>query len=361
MQITMEINGKETKEKGKTIIVIDSFKGCLTSAEANQAAARAFDDVEEITVSDGGDGMLDAFAAAWGARKIDVPTHDALMRHRTGKIAIAGDTAIIEVAQAVGLPFIEPEQRNPWTATSYGVGELIAEAMRRCCKHLIIGLGGTATSDCGIGMLHALIKLLTHDGNIDDLHLSDIDVTLATDVDNPLRGANGAAAVFAPQKGADAEMVRRIEHRAETFSRLSAFHCHKDESNTPGAGAAGGLGYAFLEFFNSRIESGADMLLRKLDFDQRLNGCRLVITGEGSSDRQTLMGKLPQRILAHCRQAEGKPRVWLIAGHIEDNADLLKAGFDRVININDGHLNAGEDPLDKNIARRNIEAALKGQ
>ena len=353
----MEIYGKGAEEK--TIIAIDSFKGCLTSAEANEAAAKAFDNAETIAVSDGGDGMLDAFAAAWGARQIDVPTHDALMRHRTGRIAIAGDTAIIEVAQAVGLPFIEPEQRNPWTATSYGVGELIAEALRRCCHHLIIGLGGTATSDCGIGMLKALIKLLTHDGNIDDLHLGDIDVTLATDVDNPLLGDNGAAAVFAPQKGASAEMVRRIEHRAATFSRLSAMHCNKDESATPGAGAAGGLGYAFLEFFNSRIESGADMLLRKVGFDKLLAGCSLVVTGEGSSDRQTLMGKLPQRILAHCQQAEDKPVLWLVAGHVEDEADLLNAGFRRIININEGHLRDGENPLDKDIARRNIEDALK--
>ena len=140
----------ENKKK-KVIIAIDSFKGCLTSAEANAAASRAFDDreydVSTFSVSDGGDGMLDAFANAWNAKTVEVPTHDALMRHRTGDIAIAGDTAIIEVAQSVGLSFIEPEQRNPLVATSYGVGELIAEALHRCCKHLIIGLGGTATSD----------------------------------------------------------------------------------------------------------------------------------------------------------------------------------------------------------------------
>ena len=151
----------EMEEEGKVIIALDSFKGCLTSSEANAAAASVFDDAETITVSDGGDGMLDAFATAWGAKKVDVATHDALMRPRTGHIAIAGDTAVIEVAQAVGLSLIEPEHRNPMRATSYGVGELIAEALRRCCTHLIIGLGGTATSDCGIGMLHALIKLLT--------------------------------------------------------------------------------------------------------------------------------------------------------------------------------------------------------
>lgn len=348
----------EKEEEGKVIIALDSFKGCLTSSEANAAAASVFDDAETITVSDGGDGMLDAFATAWGAKKVDVATHDALMRPRTGQIAIAGDTAVVEVAQAVGLSLIEPEQRNPMRATSYGVGELIAEALRRCCTHLIIGLGGTATSDCGIGMLHALITLLTHDGNIDDLHLDGIDITLATDVDNPLLGPDGAAAVFAPQKGATKEMIRLLEHRGETFARLSALHCGKDESTTPGAGAAGGLGYAFLQFFNSRIESGADLLLRKLNFDSRLTGCRLVITGEGSSDRQTLMGKLPQRILQHCLRAEHKPDVWLIAGHIEDKDDLIKAGFSRVININDGHLDDGENPLDKDIARRNIKATL---
>lgn len=345
-------------ENKKVLIAIDSFKGCLTSDEANRAASRAFDDAETIAVSDGGDGMLDAFSKAWGAKEITVPTHDALMRRRDGKIAIAGDTAIIEVAQAVGLSFIEPEQRNPLNATSYGVGELIAEALRRCCKHFIIGLGGTATSDCGIGMLHALIDHLTHGGNIDDLHFDDVDVTLATDVDNPLLGTQGAATVYGPQKGASPEMIFQLEHRAETFVRLSSKHCGHDDSKRPGAGAAGGLGYAFMQFFDAKTESGADMLFRKLQLDERLNDARLVITGEGSADRQTLMGKLPQRILAHAKQSDAKPMVWLVAGRIEDKEELLHAGFSRVININD-ILRDGEDPMDKDIAMRNIYETLK--
>lgn len=350
----------ENKKK-KVVIAIDSFKGCLTSAEANAAASRAFDDkeydVSTFSVSDGGDGMLDAFANAWNAKTVEVPTHDALMRHRTGDIAIAGDTAIIEVAQSVGLSFIEPEQRNPLVATSYGVGELIAEALHRCCKHLIIGLGGTATSDCGIGMLHALIDRMTHSGNIDDLKLDGVDVTLATDVGNPLLGSDGAASVFGPQKGASPEMVFQLEHRAETFSRLSAKHCGRDESKTAGAGAAGGLGYAFLQFFDARIISGADLLFSQLNFDKKLEGCDLVITGEGSADRQTLMGKLPQKVLEHASKSADNPVVWLIAGKTEDEDELREAGFTRVININE-FLKDGEDPMDKDIARRNIEQSV---
>lgn len=346
----------------RVVIAIDSFKGCMTSAEANSAAAIALEDkgdyeVRAFTVSDGGEGMLEAFASALGAKTIGVPTHDALMRRREGMIAIKGDTAIIEVAQAVGLPMIEPEQRNPLIATSYGVGELIAEAVRRCCRHLIVGLGGTATSDCGIGMLRALIDKLTHDGTVDDLHLDDVSVTLATDVDNPLLGANGAAAVFAPQKGATPEMVKEIERRASLFARLSARHCGHDESATPGAGAAGGLGYAFLQFFNSQIESGADLLLRLLHFDDALTNADIVITGEGSADRQTLMGKLPSVILRHAVNVHSHPAVWLLAGRIADKDELLRAGFSHVESINH-YLHDGENPMDKDVAMRNMETTV---
>lgn len=346
----------------KVIIAIDSFKGCMTSAEANAAAMNAFDGSSDYkatayTVSDGGEGMLDAFARATGAKLIAVGTHDALMRRHDAQIAIDGDTAIIEVAQAVGLALIEPELRNPLTATSYGVGELVAEAVRRCCRKLIIGLGGTATSDCGIGMLRAIIDKLTHNGNIDDLHLDGIQVTLATDVMNPLLGNNGAAAVFAPQKGATPEMVRMLERRAATFAKMSARHCGRDESATPGAGAAGGLGYAFLQFFNATTVSGADLLLRRLRFDEALGGCQIVITGEGSADRQTLMGKLPSKILEHARKA-ATPEVWLIAGRTDDCDMLTKAGFTHVVSINK-FLRDGEDPMDKGVATRNMEETVR--
>lgn len=347
----------------KVIIAIDSFKGCMTSTEANAAAMCAFDDSYDYeatayAVSDGGEGMLDAFARATGAKLVTVGTHDALMRRRDAQMAIDGDTAIIEVAQAVGLALIEPEQRNPLTATSYGVGELVTEAVRHCCHHLVIGLGGTATSDCGIGMLHALIDKLTHNGNIDDLHLDGIQVTLATDVDNPLIGANGAAAVFAPQKGATPEMVNMLERRAATFAKMSARHCGKDESATPGAGAAGGLGYAFLQFFDAKVESGADLLLHQLRFDDALDGCQIVITGEGSADRQTLMGKLPSKILEHARKAATPPKVWLLAGRIDDRDLLMNAGFTHVVSINQ-LLRDGENPMEKGVATRNMEATVR--
>ena len=348
-------------KKRKAVVAIDSFKGCMTSAEANASAAAAFAAAglssTTFTVSDGGEGMLDAFSAAWGARRVTVATHDALMRRRDGAIAIAGDTAIIEVAEAAGLTLVEPERRNAFSATSYGVGELVAEAVRRHCHHLIIGLGGTATSDCGIGMLRALIDNLTDGGTVDDLHLDDIDVALATDVDNPLLGADGAASVFAPQKGASPEMVFMIEHRAATFARLSARHCGHDAASRRGAGAAGGLGYAFLQFFNSRIESGADMLLRKLRFDDAVADADIIVTGEGSADAQTLMGKLPSRVLTHATASGHRPEVWLVAGRVEDELDLAAAGFTRVININ-GFLHDGENPLDKAVAERNLRESI---
>lgn len=343
----------------EVVIAMDSFKGCLSSSEANDAVAcavrRLGAESYQLTVSDGGDGMLEAFAPVLGARLVKVSCHDALMRQCTAFIGISGDTAIIETAQSAGLTLIEPELRNPVRATSYGVGELIAESVRRGCRHLLVGLGGSATSDCGIGMLRALVDNLSPGGTVDDLQLSGLSVTIASDVTNPLLGSNGAAAVFSPQKGATPDMVRKIEHRAETFARIGKLHCGKDESETPGAGAAGGLGYAFLQYFNAKIESGADLLLRLAHFDDQLRDASVVITGEGKSDCQTLMGKLPFHILKHAMRA-GVP-VMLLSGVISDADALEKAGFSLVSSINH-FLNNGENPMDREIAKRNLELSV---
>lgn len=343
-------------EVKKVVVAMDSFKGCLSSSEANEAAACAVRRLGlepfTLTVSDGGDGMLDAFAPVLGAELVEVPCHDALMRHCTACIGISGDTAIIETAQSAGLTLIEPELRNPVRATSYGVGELISEAVRRGCRRLLVGLGGSATSDCGIGMLRALIDNLSPGGTVDDLRLEDLSVTIASDVTNPLLGSSGAAVVFSPQKGATPDMVRKIERRAETFARIGRLHCGKDESETPGAGAAGGLGYAFLQYFNAKIESGADLLLRLARFDELLHDASVVVTGEGKSDRQTLMGKLPFHVMKHARKA-GVPAM-LLSGVVSDADALEEAGFSLVSSINH-FLKNGENPMDKEIAQRNLK------
>ena len=322
-------------EKKKIVIACDSFKGCLTSKEVNEALGEmsgerrvknSVADIVTLEMSDGGDGMLDAFLSAMGGERVAMHAHDALMRWIDAEYGIANDTAIIEIAQTAGLALIEPEQRNPMKATSWGVGEMILHAYRHGVRHFIVGLGGSATSDCGIGMLKAM-------GDDWKKIRRDCTFVMASDVTNPLCGPHGAAHVFAPQKGADATMVEMLDARARRFAEVSGRHFSYDRSEMPGAGAAGGLGYAFLQYLNAEFRSGAELLLETMDFDHLVADAELVVTGEGHSDRQTLMGKLPLRILQHVRRVTGKAQVWLVSGGVSDMDELQAAGFDRIIAV----------------------------
>ena len=241
----------------RIIVAIDSLKGCLTSAEANQAAAEGIRSVMpdaaivQIPVSDGGEGWLDAFHSAVGGMLVDVCVKDPLLRPIMAPYLIVGDTAVIEMAKASGLTLLAPDERNPLVATSYGTGQLIVDAVRRGCRHIIVGLGGSATSDCGMGMLRAVIDSFAKHQLWDDVRaLDDVRFTIATDVTNPLCGEHGAAFVFAPQKGATPAMVAALDARARHFAAVSALHFGHDRQNEPGAGAAGGLGYAFMQYLN---------------------------------------------------------------------------------------------------------------
>jgi glycerate kinase len=281
------------------------------------------------------------------------------MRRISAQYLLQGETAVIEMAQASGLTLLTEEERNPMVTTSYGTGQLVADAVRHGAKHVIIGLGGSATSDAGTGMLRALIDSFAPKGSWNDIEaLRDIRFTIASDVKNPLCGKNGAAHVFAPQKGADKDMVEKLDRRAKTFAEMAAKHQHRDCANAPGAGAAGGLGYAFMEFMDAKVESGAEIVLQSSGFDDELSSTikpSIVITGEGSADAQTLMGKLPSVILKHCK-AQHVP-VFLVAGRIKDKQKLLDAGFEKVIDINTG-LDM-EHALDKDVAAKRIGLAMK--
>ena len=224
----------------KIIVAIDSFKGCLTSAEANQAASEGILEkmpdaqVIQVPVSDGGEGFLEAFQAAMGGSIVEVNVKDPLMRPIVAQYLVQGDTAVIEIAKASGLTLLKPEERNPMVATSYGTGQLVVDAVRKSCKHIIVGLGGSATSDCGIGMLRAIIDSFSKGGSWDDVHeLDDVHFTIATDVTNPLCGENGAAYVFGPQKFAQPkattpEMIETLDARAKRFAEASAKHLGRD-------------------------------------------------------------------------------------------------------------------------------------
>ncbi|MBP3777447.1 MAG: glycerate kinase [Prevotella sp.] len=353
--------------KQKIIIAIDSFKGCMTSQEANQAAAEGViarmpdAKVIQIPVSDGGEGWLTAFQSAMGGEMVTITVRDPLLRPITANYLIHSDTAVIEIAQASGLTLLSPEERNPLIATSYGTGQLIVDAVRRGCRNIIVGLGGSATSDCGMGMLHAIIDSFAKQTSIahsrwDAIHeLDDIRFTIATDVTNPLCGDQGAAHVFAPQKGATPEMVRRLDNRAKLFAEMSARHFGYDRQDLSGAGAAGGLGYAFLQYMNATCRSGIDLLLEAVHFDELLEDTTLVITGEGAADRQTLMGKLPYGILQHAK-AHQVP-VCLIAGRITDQDVLLQADFAQVSCINPTNLSLSE-AMRPEVAQKNISATV---
>ena len=345
----------------KVIIAIDSFKGCLTSMEANEAAAegirKAYPDAEiiKVPVSDGGEGYMEAFHAAIGGRLEAVTVRDPLMRPIVAKYLLHNEMAVIEIAQASGLTLLTQEERNPMVATSYGTGQLVADAVRKGARHIIVGLGGSATSDAGIGMLRALIDTYAKHGQWDDIKaLKDITFTIASDVKNPLFGEKGAARVFAPQKGATPEMVHALDERARKFAEVSAKHFGYDRSQMPGAGAAGGLGYAFLQYLNAKSMPGIQLLLDTTHFRDLVANADLIITGEGSADRQTLMGKLPMGIL----EQSGRVPVYLIAGRISDREDLLNAGFARVECINPPDLPL-EEAMRKEVAQRNIRQLLK--
>ena len=349
----------------RIILAIDSFKGCLTSAEANQAAAMGIIDkipdaeVVQMPVSDGGEGFLEAYQAAIGGspshldytrrssdgcKMVEVNVNDPLMRPIVAQYLIKDDTAVIEIAKASGLMLLKAEERNPMVATSYGTGQLVVDAVRRGCKHIIVGLGGSATSDCGMGMLEAI----RHSQCI--IH-HDVRFTIATDVTNPLCGKNGAAYVFGPQKGATPEIVEALDARARHFSEASAKHLGRDCQNMAGAGAAGGLGYAFLQYLHAECRSGIDLLLNTIHFDNLLQGAHLVITGEGAADRQTLMGKLPFGILQRAKKQQVP--VMLIAGRTADEQLLQDAGFTRIACINPPRLPI-EIAMQAETAKENI-------
>ena len=331
----------------KIVIVIDSMKGCLSSADANHAAADGVRrvipdaDIVQIPVSDGGEGFIDAFRAAIGGTLQEVTVRDPMMRFITAKYLLRDQEAVIEIAQASGLTLLSEEERNPMVATSYGTGQLIADAVRKGAKRIIVGLGGSATSDAGIGMLRALIDAFAQRGGFDDItELQDIQFTIASDVKNPLCGAQGAAYIFAPQKGATPEMVERLDARARRFAEVSAKHFGYDCSNDEGAGAAGGF--------------GIEVLLEAARFSEVVKDADLVITGEGSADSQTLMGKLPVGVL---QQSGGVP-VCLIAGRIRDREALLQARFSDVRCINPEGFSL-QEAMRPEVARKHISDTIR--
>jgi len=344
---------------------MDSFKGCLSSSEAGEAIAGALltgcagAEVDVMPMTDGGDGMLDVFDAVLGLKRVRLDVHDPMMRNICAEYGVTtAGTAVIEAARACGLTLVRPEKRNPLVATSYGVGEMVAHAVRQGCRDFIVGLGGSATVDAGTGMLRALVDAFAKGGTIDDVlsgALCGCRFTLATDVVNPLCGAMGAAQVYGPQKGASAEAVVMLDRRARRFAAVSARHFGYDRSQQAGAGAAGGLGYAFMQYLDARSENGADLFMDVSRFDDKLACADYVVTGEGSADSQTLMGKLPSRVMSRALR-HGVPTV-LVAGRVADSSILLEAGFHKVVAATPETMDEAE-AMRADVARENLRRAV---
>lgn len=335
------------------LIAMDSMKGSLSSGEANevvrQTVTACWPDacVVTIPVSDGGEGFLDAVAAVGTWQRVTVDVLDPLMRPIRAQFLIRGRTAVVEMAQASGLGLLKVDERNPLNTTTYGTGQLIAEAVRRGAEEIVVGLGGSATSDCGRGALLALNDELGE--------MPSVGITLATDVESPLLGPSGAARVFAPQKGATAEMVEELERCAEEFACESAIRLGHDCRWQPGSGAAGGLGYGLMQYLGARRISGVDFILDHALCPEDWERLSLIITGEGKADRQTLMGKVPMGILRRARP-RGIP-VMLVAGQVADCEALLQAGFAQVRAITPPEMQLRQ-ALQPDVARHNLRSAM---
>lgn len=278
-------------------------------------------------------------------------------------------------AAAAGLTLVPEEKRNPLHTTTYGVGELIRDALRRGCRHFIVGLGGSATNDGGMGMLKALgVRFLDENGretagygNGRSLHnikkidrsamteaLNNCDFRIACDVDNPLYGENGAACIFGPQKGADGKAVRL---GLRSFAIAAGRSTGKDNAMLPGAGAAGGLGYAFFTFLNGRPEKGVDLVMDVLSLEERIKEADYIVTGEGRTDAQTSMGKAPAGI-ARLAKKYGK-KVIVLSGSVSADAGLCNSeGIDAVFSILREPISV-EEAMDKRTAAENLEWATE--
>lgn len=338
----------------KIIIAIDSLKGSLTSIEAGNTIAEGIRKVypdAEIHVSplaDGGEGTAEALISGlkgtWQGLTVTGPLGEPISA--SYGILPDGKTAVLEMAAAAGITLVEPEKRDPMKTTTYGVGEIIRDAIGKGCRHFVIGIGGSATNDGGIGMLQALgFGMLDKEGNqvpfggegLSMLHkitadnameeLKECTFRIACDVTNPLCGPSGASAVYGPQKGADPQMITKLDGYLGRYAFLSKEQNPEADSEKPGTGAAGGLGFAFLTFTNAVLESGIRIVMEETRLEELVRDADLVVTGEGCLDGQTVQGKAPAGVAALAKKY-GKP-VIAFSGIVKKDASACnQAGID---------------------------------
>jgi len=352
----------------KVLIAPDSFKESLSAAAVADAIAagvrRARPDVEVvlIPVADGGEGTVDAVVAACDGEMVAANVTGPLGGSVTARYGVVreANTAVIEMAEAAGLHLVPPERRNPLLTTTRGVGELVLHALDRDVQGFLIGIGGSATVDGGCGMAAALgVRFLDRKGapigpggarvaelaNIDmsarDERLAEVDIRVACDVTNPLVGPDGAACVYAPQKGAQPGQVELLERALENLASVIERDVGVDVRDSPGAGAAGGLGAGLVAFLDARLVKGAEAVIATVGLERALRDVDLVITGEGSLDRQTAYGKAATAVARAARDA-GVP-VAVIAGQVNvTKAQLREMGIAEAWSLVDDRIPPGE-------------------
>ena len=338
----------------KIIVAPDSFKGSLTSAEVADAVERGIKDVfpqcnvVKAGVADGGEGTVEAIVKAVGGDMYTASVTDPLGRPIKAAYGIVRSggvkTAVMEMSAASGLPLLLPDELNPWITSTYGTGEMISDALNRGCRKFLVGIGGSATNDAGTGMLSALgVRFLDSRGqrlkgcgrdleSIARIDMSSLmpaaresEFIVACDVNTPFCGPDGAARVFAPQKGANHQTTEALDRGMRSFAQVIAGQFQTDIVPLSGAGAAGGLGGAFKAFLNARLTAGIEMVLDAIAFDSLLEGASLVITGEGRIDAQTAAGKTAAGVLRHAAR-KGIP-VIAIGGSVAMCRELKEMGF----------------------------------
>jgi len=318
----------------RVLLAPDKFKGSLPAREVAQALAegvrRVRPDavVDSLPVADGGDGTLDA-AVASGFERVEVVVDGPTGEPVATAYARRGTTAVVEMADACGLVRLPGGVLAPMTASSRGLGQVVAAALDAGCRDLVVGIGGSASTDGGVGMLTALGAAVDDDRlDLTGLHpgLADARVVAACDVDNPLTGPDGAAAVYGPQKGADPEQVALLDDRLAGWADLVAAATGADRRDEPGAGAAGGVGFGLVAVLGAELRPGIALMLDLLGFADRVAGSRLVVTGEGSLDEQSLRGKAPVGVSAAAARA-GVPVVAVCGRNLLSERQLAAAGI----------------------------------
>ncbi|MDP3305372.1 MAG: glycerate kinase [Erysipelotrichaceae bacterium] len=352
----------------KIICIPDSFKGTLSSAQVCNIMEKSIHhhfpscEVVKIEVADGGEGSVDAFLAAVGGEKINVTVNNPYFEPMESFFGVLeGNVAVIEMAAAAGLPLVS-DRPNPMETTTYGVGELMLAAVNRGCKKIIVGLGGSSTNDGGCGAACAMgVRFYDNQGNafvptgkslIDIFRIDlssvnanfyDVEIITMCDIDNPMYGLNGAAHIFSPQKGADAEMVLTLDVGLRHLASVIKDQLGLDVSTISGGGAAGAMGAGMVAFFNSRLQMGIETILDLVDFDRLIEDADLIFTGEGKIDSQSLQGKVPIGVARRSKKANVD--VIAVVGTIGQDIDAVyDMGITAIFSIN-------PEPLPYEIAK----------